>query len=384
MSQGVWVGLVTSLVLIQLLYWAMLIGVIRAGRDRRHTISPDPTAPCDDAPGVTIIVPARNEENSVGATVRSALAQRTGALERLVVIDDGSTDATAAEVRRAADGDERLTLIEGDGPAEGWLGKPFACWRGAAATGSEILLFVDADVLLGPDAVAACVAKLQADDLDMLSVWGTWTLSSFWERVAQPVAGGFVRGAHPLDRINDPDDDAVFANGQFIMITRGAYRRCGGHEAVKAEVLEDVRFAAVARAAGLSTGMFLGPEIFSVRLYDSLTSLWRGSVKNFYHGMNRRPSVAVAALTFLAVTVLWPWTALVIGVTLGDPTLVTLGVMIVVQLHALRLWQDWRADLAFRYGLTHELGVLVLMTIIVASAWRGVTGRSTLWKGRPV
>lgn len=379
------VALSALLALVNLLWLLLWVVAWRALGDARYVLraEPPPAAGVGPGPRVSVIIPARNEAGSIGKAVRSVMAQDWPELE-LIVIDDNSTDGTGEEATEAAGDSERFKLLTGTPLPEGWMGKCWALWQAQRQATGEVLLFVDADVKLAPETVRCTVRALEERGLDLLSLWGDWLVGSFWERVAQPVVGGFVRGAHPLDRVNDPEQPEVFANGQFIMMPRASYDAFGGHEAVRGEVLEDVRLAQAVRDAGLKGGLFLAPELFAVRLYTSLRDLWFGSVKNFYHGMNQRPGVALAAAAFISTTTLLPWATLATGAALSSPWLVGLSLGCVVQMFIFRYIQDRLFHMNPWYGVTHPLGTAILVGIILHSAWRGVRGAKTSWKGRPV
>lgn len=383
MSAALWWGSTVLLALIALLWLLLIAAIAKAVSDTRFVLA----ARDADAPPppqrVSVIIPARNEEGSIGKAVRAVLAQDHENLQ-LIVVDDASEDGTRQEALHAGGADPRLEVIPGRPLPEGWLGKPSAVFHGQSQADGDVLLFVDADVEIAPSAVRSCVAALEERNLDMLSLWGRWIMEGFWERVAQPVVGSFIRGAHPLDRCNDPNDPTVFANGQFIMIRREAYDRFGGHEAVRDEVLEDVRFAQRAGESGLRCGMFLAPELFQMRPYDSLSDLWSGYVKNFYHGTNRSAGKALTAAAFVSVTTLMPWLTLAVGAALGDVATTALsGGILGLQL-IYRFIHDGAIGLPRIYGLTHPLGNAILVGIILHSTVRGLTGRKTSWKGRAV
>lgn len=376
--------LLTALMALVGLLWPLLtLAAWWGARDKRFVLERAAPAPQPDPPLLSLIIPARNEEAVIARAVRSALSQDWPRLE-VIVVDDASEDQTRQRALEAGQGDERLRVIPGRPLPEGWLGKPSACWHGQSMAQGEFLLFVDADVELDPQAARRCVEVMQERDLGLVSLWGTWVMESFWMRVAQPVVGGFVRGAHPLDRCNDPADKTAFANGQLILTSRQAYQQLGGHEAVRAQVLEDVRLAQVAQERGVRLGMFLAPQLFRVRLYTTLPELWQGMVKNFYHGMNRQPALALLAAAFVASTTLLPLLTLALGLAWGLPCLAAASAWSLLWMPIYRVWADHGLELPRGYGLTHPLGTAVLVGVILTSMWRGVRGRPTLWKGRQV
>ncbi len=382
------------------LLWVGMTAAV-AGWHRKNAL-PAPAEPLPSLPRLSLCIPARNEAANIGACVRSALAQDHPDLE-VIVVDDASTDGTADLARAAGQGDVRLRVLTTAPLPAGWAGKPWACATAAeAASGPRAaggapdtlprhpgahLLFVDADVVLAPTAARRAAETLVARKLGLLSLFGTWELVTFWERVAIPVIGWFIRGATDLDKVNRPAAPEAFANGQFILVDRAAYTSIGGHAAVRGEVLEDVRLARAMKQAGHALGLHAAPELFRVRLYRSLREIVNGYAKNLYEGMERKPGVAVAALGFLFVGSVAPWILLAAAIAAPGWTLAGFA--------APTAWTAWIAltcvlPVAFRYVVersdgrsgsvawAHPLGNLVLGWVLV----RALTGTRTSWKGR--
>lgn len=343
-----------------------------------------PSAPETALPRLSICIPARNEAHQIEACLRAALASDHPDLE-VILVDDASTDGTGEIARKIED--PRLHVISGAPLPAGWGGKNWACSQAAAAARGRHLLFIDADVELAATAASTAARVLVERHLAMLSLFGTWKLESFWERVAVPVIGWFVRGAVDIKSVNTHGRKEAFANGQFILVDREAYQQAGGHSAIRATVLDDVRLAQLFKQQGLPIGLFHAPAAFQVRLYRSLSEIVAGYTKNFYEGMNRSPQLALGALLFLFVGSGLPYLLLLLA--LGMPRLLLLGVDApaawiawIATICLLPLLFRWRLERADgrdgSYAWTHPLGNLVLGWVLL----RSLLAVRTEWKGR--
>lgn len=365
------------------LMWSLLIfGVPRYGARWRLRAPEDP--PPADGPMLSVCIPARNEAQNIQAAVDAALQISWPRLE-VIVVDDRSEDGTGQLARDAGAGDPRLRVIEGTEPQSGWAGKPWACARAGGEAQGELLLFIDADVTIHPDAPRALIGELEGSGLGMLSAFGTWTLVSFWERAVIPTVGWLIRGAVDLDTINDQSRLEAFANGQLILFRRTAYEQIGGHEVVRAQILEDVRIAEAVKQSGIAIGMRVAPWLFRVRLYRSLSEIVLGYSKNLYEGMGRRPIIGFGTILFILVGTLVPFGALIVGL-LGRLS----GWGIPGNSWLIALAGICAAQLAFRYRIerfdgrsgamawVHPLANVILVWILL----RSILGLRATWKGR--
>ena len=330
---------------------------------------------------VTVVVPARDEEEQIGDCLAALLDQRGVPSLRIVVVDDGSTDGTAAAVRAVTD--PRVRLVRADPLPAGWLGKPHACATGAAVAddgdGDEdgLLVFVDADVRLFPDAVAGAVAVLERHDLDLVSPWPRPVAHGPAERLVQPLVPWLWATTLPLrvaERSRRPSLSA--ATGQFLVLDRRGYDRAGGHAAVRGEVLEDIALLRAVKRAGGRGVPIDGSRLAACRMYDGWPALRDGYAKSLWGAVGGRPAASVGAAAVLtAVWVLPPLAALrgsragLVGWVAGAA-----GRAVVAAGTGSRIWPD---------ALAHPLSILALDVLMA----RSVVGhrRGTLtWRDRPV
>jgi cellulose synthase/poly-beta-1,6-N-acetylglucosamine synthase-like glycosyltransferase len=256
-----------------------------------------PTATATPA-RVSVLLPVRDEAARVEPCLRALLAQ-TGVDLEVVVLDDGSTDGTGDVVRRVADGDPRVRLLAGRPLARGWLGKPHACQQlaDAAAATSDVLVFVDADVVLAPHAVAATAALLEETGLDLLSPYPRQEAPGATALV-QPLLQWSWLTFLPLRLAErSPRPSLAAANGQLLAVRRSAYDRIGGHGAVRDAVVEDVELLRALKRAGFRGGVCDGTSLATTRMYDDWPSLVEGYGKSLW----TLPPATLAVLALLYV-----------------------------------------------------------------------------------
>lgn len=243
-----------------------------------------------DATGnVSVLIPARNEERSLGAALDRVMAEKC--IEEILVYDDHSTDGTAAVVREAALRDPRVRLVDAEPLPEGWCGKPFACARLAAAARGEWLLFLDADARLQPGAVPRMLYEAQQRGATFVSFWPGLELRSFWEKLFMPLLNFVVFSLFPAPlSLKKVWPSLGLAHGACLLIRRAEYERSGGHALVRGELFEDTALARAWRARGMLSLCLDGQDVVRVRMYDSLEGMWRGFLKNSYPAFRREVS----------------------------------------------------------------------------------------------
>jgi chlorobactene glucosyltransferase len=214
-------------------------------------------------PRLSIIVPARNEAENLSHLLPSLASLCYPGQYEVIVVDDNSTDDTAAVA--AAWG---VRVVRLDSLPPGWHGKPHACHQGAQAAGGEWLLFTDADTLHSPDGPGRAVACAIAQGFDGLSLFLTQECRNLAERLALSTAfAGLFTG---LPR------QASLLNGQYVLLRRDVYERSGGFSAVRGEMLEDVALGRHLRTHGFRVPIMHGYDVARVRMYRSTGQMWDG------------------------------------------------------------------------------------------------------------
>ncbi|MDX2118901.1 MAG: glycosyltransferase family 2 protein [Planctomycetota bacterium] len=344
---------------------------------------------------VCVIIPAHNESRVIDGLVRSLRAETHPAL-RVVLALDRCTDDTTAIARRAIDADPRFELLEITECPEGWAGKVNAVQQGltrsTGAADAEYLLFADADTLFEPGCVAAALAMMRDRRLDFVSLLSTLTYDTWFERVVQTAAGFELLRQYPLTRANAPSDRRAFANGQFMLFSRAAYERIGGHESVRNAVLEDLALAKRADELGVSIGVFLADGLFRCRMYADWSQFRRGWKRIYTEAANRKPGRLAAAawrLRWLG-TILPAWSLLTVPfavwVLAHDAPMG--WTLLAMSTAALLLWLGALLRIAaighapLWTGPLHAIGAWLVADILREAHHDLVHGKPTTWGGR--
>jgi chlorobactene glucosyltransferase len=303
----------------------------------------------------------------------------------ILVLDDRSTDKTGVMVQGLASADNRVKLLYGGELAPGWKGKPNALRQLAQAATGEMLLLTDADCFFYSNALANAVRHREKVGADCLSLMPDLTCRSFWEHVVIPLQYMLVFATLPVHNVYAHKNPAfAAANGAFLLLPAATYRELGGHEAVKGEMAEDIKFAQHVKRCGKRMVYGDGTQTYSVRMYDSLSGIWHGFSKNLFPAMGKSLPVLIVWSLFLLTTQVLPFVYFAIALATGDRSLALFWfplAHILVSL-SIRFALSLRMRQAVWATFTQPLGWLITIAIGANSAYLALSGRGHTWKGR--
>jgi glycosyltransferase involved in cell wall biosynthesis len=325
---------------------------------------------------VQVIIPARNEEDCIRRCLQS-LASQQGISFEIIVVDDGSMDST----RAIAESIPGVRVIAGCEPRAGISGKCNALIQAVQSANAEWLLFTDADTWHYPGSLAAAIKEAQGRGVDLLSYSPEQETGSWYERILMPVIYAELARTYPTEKVNDPSDPTVAANGQYILVRRAVYEELGGHSAVADKLLEDVELARLFKESGYKIWFRFGGRRVSTRMYRSFAAMWEGWTKNlvilFKHPLRL---AALRLLEFLAVVAFMvTWIVLLAkDDRLYAPNAFALALIfyLLFLVRIRRAHFPWEANLLAFWGL--PLFSSLLMRSWLHSRVRG----AVTWKGR--
>ncbi|PCK20393.1 glycosyl transferase [Bacillus pumilus] len=336
----------------------------------------------DELISLSILIPARNEEERLEACLQSIVDQRFYPKE-LIVLDDHSTDQTRAIVERFAEKYPWIHVQSGQALKRGWLGKSYACSQLAEAASSDWLLFLDADVRLKCGAIEAVYKQLSTQKTGMLSGFPEQKTGTLFEHLVVPMMM-FTIGCHLPVKWVRKSSNPVFAaaHGGFIAIEKNCYHAIGGHEVIKDSLVDDMALAKRVKEKGFPfTLASIHPFVY-MRMYESGQEVWEGYRKNLFPGVNR--NIGLLSVFFCLYTVLYLVPVICFMIALVQLDVLNLCLAILCY----GLGVSIKAAIDIENGRTSAMAfllpvsILSLIAIGFASMKIGLKKEGYEWKGR--
>jgi chlorobactene glucosyltransferase len=350
-----------------------------------HRLGSDKGSLPEDLPLISVLIPARNEEEDIVPCLESLRQQDYPAFE-ILVLDDNSTDRTAERVAEVVAADPRIRLLRGQPLPQGWAGKPYACHQLAAEARGSWLLFTDADTIHAPAMLRSALAYAHEYKLSLISGLPLQKTVSFSQRVVVPAMYFIILCCMPLWWVQGsrrPKPGLVI--GQFIFVSAADYREVGGHEAVRSRILEDIWLGFTMARRGKRLGVVDLSGVVSCRMYEGVGDLWEGFGKFAYS----IASLGTWLFVLIALGVMGLFvTPFILMASHLSPWLPKFGdwfaiiVAQVVLILVMRILVDRRFSYKRRYFVSLPAGVLFLLASGVWAWKRRHTGGGVSWKDR--
>jgi chlorobactene glucosyltransferase len=338
---------------------------------------------------VSVLIPARNEEANIERAVRSVAAQH--GVREIIVVDDQSSDQTGEILERLGTEIPRLKVIRIESLPEGWMGKANALATAGRAATVDWFLFTDADTEHHEGSLATLLARAESENIDLLSLSPGQRVPTWWEKSVIPLVYVSLARRYKFEEVSDPASPVAAANGQYILIRREAYERAGGHEAVRAEILDDVALARRVKSGGGRILFLPGAQWSETRMYRTFREMWEGWTKNLFTLYGGKMKNILGAVMEVLLIVWMPVVALVIFVFLlrSSADQATLGAALGVGICLpVVVYEQWKYRQAIgRLGFDPRVakylyaGAPLFSLLLLNSARAHWMGR-VRWKGR--
>ena len=336
---------------------------------------------------LSVIIPARNEEDCLGDCLRSLVSQsdETWQLGRdweILVIDDGSTDRTGSIAAAIAAEFAGVTVMPAPSLEKGWTGKANAVWAGAKAAHGAWLLFTDADTIHEPGHLSRAIVEADRHQAAMLSYSPRQLVTGLAQRALMPLVFSELSVAYPPARVSDPESSLAAANGQFLLVRRDAYFANGGHEAVKDAVLEDVELAGIFKRRKLGLRFRHAPDAVATRMYRSFAAMFEGWTKNLALLFGNPLSLAAWRILDLLLLFGLP----ILTWVLYQRNLLPILVWALVLIWIRNLWRFYRrvakSNFPFADCLITPLALPLFALLLYQSWFHHTVTKRVSWKGR--
>ncbi len=331
-------------------------------------------------PFVSVLIPARNEENNIRKVIKSLMKQNYPNFE-IIVLNDNSTDNTLKITMDIVNSNQLINIkvIDGKTLPTGWLGKNWACFQLFENSQGEILIFTDADNSYSEDAISKTVGMMQEYNLDLFSAFPQQITTSFWEKLIIPVIDLIIYSGLILKTtLTIPLSIFSAANGQWIAVNRGSYSRIGTHKAVKDNIVEDVALSRLFKKSNFRTLTGAGTGIVYGKMYNNGREIWNGLSKNLFGLTNFKTIPFFFFLIIAFLSAVLPFVLLVIGYFSSF-------IMIAISLNF--LWR-FMLSISFKHNLIisiflHPVSIVVIIIIGINSYFRSKYG-TLKWKDREI
>ncbi len=339
-------------------------------------------------PPISIIIPARNEEEKIRRSLEGVFQQTYPDFE-VIVVDDRSEDGTPLILEEIKADHPILHALHGQELPAGWVGKPFALHQGVERARGEWFCFLDADTFAEPELLISAYLKAEKMNADCLTLFTKQIMGGFWEKVVLPIVFTAMMFGFPPHKVNDPDHPLAIANGQFILIRRNVYQAVGGHFQVRNRIDEDKALAEEVKKQGFRLFLADGQALARTRMYSSLSEIWEGWTKSMFLGMQDHLGLLafggiIALVGAFGIPSWWGFVLANLSRFGWLPSVVMLLELVIFSVYL--VVKRARVARTFGinpwYGCSLPLGSGIFAGMMMVSVFNVLSGRGVTWKGR--
>lgn len=357
-----------------LLIWIAILILPWRPWSTRESLDSNPATKDLNLSNITVLIPARNEAETISETLNALKAQ--GEVLSVVLVDDQSTDNTA-EIAKAVNLDN-LKIIPGTPLESGWSGKLWALEQGRQQIKTPYLLLLDADIALTPKLIPTLLKTVQEQDLKMLSLMAHLKMQSNWEKLLMPAFIFFFKLLYPFHLSNKPNTPIAAAAGGCILLETTALEKLGGFNCIKDALIDDCSLAKQFKQQGHKIWMGLTHSAISIRSYDSLATIWQMVTRTAYTQLAYSPLLLLLCTLLMVAAFVLPIAALLqTKINLFLIGIVILSLQIICYLPTLRYY-----NMNPVYTLSLPFVGMLYLIMTWSSAFHYYFGKGAVWKDR--
>ncbi len=340
-----------------------------------------------DNPKVSIILPARNEEEFLGKCLDTLIDQDYPNYE-IIVIDDSSDDSTGKIISEYAKQNSKVIPVSARPKPDGWMGKNWACMEGYKKATGELLLFTDADTTHARNVISLAVSHLLSFNLDALTVIPKMVSIDFWTKITLPMLSTFLHTRFSAIRVNDPTKKTGYFFGSFFIIKQKTYEKVGTHEGVKQEIIEDGALGKKVKDSGHKMKMVRGEHLIDAIWARDKSTLWNALKRLMIplylqsHGIAVGIFFAVLFLLFMPFPIL-VYSSILTFETLSNSMVLVSSLIASTMIYAGAVIEVKKAlQLKLIYSIFGPIGGLVVVLGFLGGLLQAKKDASVTWRGR--
>ena len=341
----------------------------------------------DKTPKVSIILPARNEEEFIGKCLESFVKQDYTNYE-IIAVDDSSDDNTWKIINEYAKNNEKVVPVKADPKPEGWMGKNWACIEGFKHAVGDLLLFTDADTTYSKSVVSLAVAHLLSEKLDVLTVIPRLICVDAMTKITLPMLSTFLHSRYSALNVNNPKKGIGYFFGSFFIIRKEIYEKIGTHEKVKHEIIEDGALGKITKESGFALKMVRGEHLLDALYSRSPKEMWNGLQRLMVPLYHQNKSYAVGVFFAVLFILFIPVPFLVYSIIFLEDSVSFIPLLISAILSTTTIFiagfmeTKMGLNLSSVFGLFSPLGGLIVTCGFLSGILQANKSSAVSWRGR--
>ena len=337
-------------------------------------------------PRVSVILPARNEENFIQKCLDSLTAQDYPNYE-IITIDDSSEDSTGSIIAQYAKKNSKVIHVSAGPKPEGWMGKNWACMEGYKKVTGELLLFTDADTKFEKNVISLAVSHLESFSLDALTAIPKMVCLDFWTRITLPVLSTFLHTRFSAMRVNDPTKNTGYFFGSFFIIRKKTYDTVGTHEGVKHEIIEDGALGKKVKESGHKMKMVRADHLIDAVWARDWSTLWNGLKRLMIPLFLQNGKIAVGIFFAVLFLLFMPYVMLAYSIpfvnsSLSSNIIFASSISSSVLLYSACLIDSRALGIKTKHAICSPLGSLIVVSGFLTGLLHAKTNAGVSWRGR--